>query len=82
MDGMKATLVGIICTIVLAFAGAWVQINNRISVLEVQVQNDRAVFNQNSQKMDEIMNSVNEIKENIVEMRGEMKLKADKKLVN
>jgi hypothetical protein len=78
----KTTLIGIICTIVIAFAGAWVQINSRISVLEVQVQNDRAVFNQNTQKMDEIMNSVNEIKENIVEMRGEMKLKADKKLVN
>ena len=78
----KTTLIGIICTIALAIAGSWVQINSRISVLEVQVQNDRAVFNQNSQKMDEIMNSVNEIKENIVEMRGEMKLKADKKLVN
>jgi hypothetical protein len=78
----KTTLIGIVCTIVIAFAGAWVQINSRISVLEVQVQNDRAVFNQNTQKMDEIMNSVNEIKENIVEMRGEMKLKADKKLVN
>jgi hypothetical protein len=82
MKGMRATLAGVICTIVLAFAGAWVQINNRISVLEVQVQNDRAVFNQNSQKMDEIINSVDEIKENIVEMRGEMKLKADKRLVN
>jgi len=78
----KNTLIGIIATIALALFGSWIQLNSRIAVLEVQVQNDRSVYNQNSLKMDEIKTSVSEIDQNITEMRGEMKLKADKKLIN
>lgn len=82
MKGINTTLISIFCAIALAFAGAWVQINSRISVLEIEVQNDHSAFAKNSEKMDGLIESVNEIKENIVEMRGEMKMKADKKLVN
>lgn len=42
--GMVMTIVS---SAVVVFAGAWVQINSRISVLEVQVENDHEMYMQN-----------------------------------
>ena len=75
-------LIGILVTVGLTFFGGWVQVNNRISVLEVEVKYQHQIYNQNSAKMDGLIQSVNDIKQNLVEMRGDMKLKADKHLVN
>lgn len=35
--GIRNTLLGVLGTVVVAFVGAWVQLNSRISILEVQV---------------------------------------------
>ena len=81
----KGWIIGLISTIVttlIIFIGGWVQVNNRIAVLETKVNYQQQGYNDSSTKLDRIAISVNDIKENLVEMRGEMKLKADKKLVN
>lgn len=37
--GLRNTIVGSIITIMVAFVASWIQVNNRISILEVQVDN-------------------------------------------
>ena len=63
-----------------AFSG-WVQVNSRISVLEVQVQNDKELYQKNSEKadrqMNELMNKVNDIQVKVTELA--IKVQEDKK---
>lgn len=79
--GMRNSLIGVIGSIVIVFFGAWVQINSRISILEVQVQNDRELFLKNSEKadkqMNELMNKVNDIQVKVTELA--VKVQEDKK---
>ena len=69
---------GVLIPIVLIIIGGWIQINSRISMLEVQVRNDHEMFLSQSKKVDEISENVNEIKNQLTEMRGELKLKQDR----
>jgi cell division protein FtsB len=69
---------GVLFTALAIIIGGWVQVNSRISVLEIQVKEDHEMFMAQSKKIDEISNNVNDIKNQITEMRGEMKLKQDK----
>ena len=54
-----------------AFSG-WVQVNSRISVLEVQVQNNKELYQKNSEKADrqmqELMNKVSDIQVKVTEL--------------
>jgi len=80
--GWVVAMASVIVTIILAFVGGWVQINNRISVLEVEVKYQKQNYNQTSTKLDDLIQNVNEIKVNIIQMNDNMRLKADKKLIN
>ena len=51
--GLRNTFLGFVGSIILLFLGAWVQINSRISILEVQVSNDRQILLE-SNKLEEI----------------------------
>ena len=42
--GIRNTLLGVLGTVIIAFVGAWVQLNSRISILEVQVNNDLSLI--------------------------------------
>ena len=79
--GMRNSLIGVIGSIAILFFGAWVQINSRISILEVQVQNDRELFLKNSEKadkqMNDLMNKVNDIQVKVTELA--VKVQEDKK---
>jgi hypothetical protein len=79
---MEATFIGVFATIVVAIIGGWIQINSRISVLEVEVRNDHESYAQNQKKLDELMEKVSDVKETLIAMRGEMNLKADKKIIS
>lgn len=41
---LRNTLIGMTGSAFIAIAGAWVQLNSRISILEVQVNNDHQLF--------------------------------------
>lgn len=56
--GIRNTLLGILGTIIIAFVGAWVQLNSRISILEVQVNNDHLLYNENNQKAQDNMKEI------------------------
>lgn len=55
---LRNTLLSVIVTIVLVFIGAWIQLNSRISVLEVQVKSDHELFQSNIDKSDKDMEDV------------------------
>ena len=77
--GIRNTALTILATIIISFVGAWIQINSRISVLEVQVQNDHGMFIVNQEKaskdMQVLMNKINDIQIKVTQLSD---LKQDK----
>ena len=65
---LRNTLIGIIATTVIAFFAAWVQLNSRISVLEVQVKDDHVLFTSNQTEMNELMDKVNDIQNKVTKL--------------
>ena len=61
----KNTLIGVIGTILVAFIGAWVQLNSRIAVLEVQVRYDRDSYAANRDDLQELIGKVNDIQDKV-----------------
>ena len=77
---LRNTLIMILATVIIAFIGAWIQINSRISILEVQVQNDHQAFSDQQDKSDkamkELMNKVSDIQIKVTQLSD---LKENKK---
>ena len=77
---LRNILITILATVIIAFIGAWIQINSRISILEVQVQNDHQSFSDNQNKSDktmkELMNKINDIQIKVTQLSD---LKENKK---
>ena len=60
--GIRNAMIGVIGSIIVAVAGSWVQLNQRISILEVQVMNDHQLFVGSQEDMKEIKSMLGEIK--------------------
>lgn len=65
---LRNTFVGIVATIAIAVVSAWVQLNTRISVLEVQVDNDHAMFIKSEKRMEELLDKVDIIKDEVTKL--------------
>lgn len=78
-NSIKNTLIGVFLTVAVAFFGAWVQINSRISMLEVQVNDDHVMFQRQTDKyetnMKELMNKVNDIQNKVTELGAKQEVK-------
>lgn len=59
--GIRNAMIGVIGSIIVAVAGSWVQLNQRISILEVQVMNDHQLFIGSQEDMKEIKSMLGEI---------------------
>lgn len=59
--GIRNAMIGVIGSIIVAVAGSWVQLNQRISILEVQVMNDHQLFVGSQEDMKEIKSMLGEI---------------------
>jgi len=78
----RTIIITVLSGLILSMGAGWIQINSRIAVLEVQVKSDHATYVETSNKMDEMSSNINDIKETLVEMQGDMKLKQDRKWTN
>ena len=80
--GIRNTILSILATALIVIAGAWIQINSRISVLEVQVQNDHDLFVTNQQKAEKdmclLIDKINDIQLKVTRLSD---TKADKKYI-
>lgn len=78
-NSIKNTLIGVFLTVAIAFFGAWAQINSRISMLEVQVNDDHVMFQRQTDKyetnMKELMNKVNDIQNKVTELGAKQEVK-------
>ena len=76
---LRNTLLSVIVTIVLVFIGAWIQLNSRISVLEVQVKSDHELFQSNIDKsnkdMEDVKSMLSDIKVTVIHLQD---IKQDK----
>ena len=73
---LRNILITTLATVIIAFIGAWIQINSRISILEVQVNDDHSLFSANQDKsekdMKELMDKVNDIQIKVTQL-GDLK---------
>ena len=77
--GLRNTLISILGVVLVGFVGAWIQLNSRISVVEIQVQNDHDMFivnqDKDSKDMAVLMQKINDIQIKVTQLGD---LKADK----
>ena len=80
MLNFSKILVSVVSAIIVAAIMGWIQLNARISVLEVQVRNDRELYQRNAEKSDkqmpELTNKINDIQMKVTELS--VKVQEDK----
>lgn len=72
----RNTMVGIMATVIMALFAAWINLNKRIDVLEIQVQNDHQLLVQWNEDMEEMRSNVSDIRARIIQLQD---LKEDRK---
>ena len=82
----KENIIGWVLTIVISIAGAWYTIDARvysvekkIELLQMQIDNCNKVLDKQQEDMEVVKDLFNRIDKNIVEIRGILNTKADKK---
>jgi len=81
-ENLYGSLVPFIITILIAFCGNYIITTNKLSSTDTKVEIYQENIKELSDKMDKINTSVNSLRDRIIEMNGEMKMKSDKKLVD
>ena len=75
-NSTRNTMVGVMATIVMALFAAWINLNKRIDVLEIQVQNDHQLLVRWNEDMEEMGSNINDIRSRIIQLQD---LKEDRK---
>ena len=79
-NGIRAIIITVLSAVVIGMGTGWIQINSRISVVEVQVQRDHDMFVANQRKstedMEILIDKLNDIQIKVTQLGD---LKADKK---
>ena len=69
-------MLGVMVTVVMALFAAWINLNKRIDVLEIQVQNDHQLLVRWNEDMEEMGSNINDIRSRIIQLQD---LKEDRK---
>ena len=82
----KENIIGWVLTVIISIAGAWYTIDARvysvekkIELLQMQIDNCNKVLDKQQEDMEVVKDLFNRIDRNIVEIRGILDTKADKK---
>ena len=82
----KENIIGWVLTVIISIAGAWYTIDARvysvekkIKLLQMQIDNCNKVLDKQQEDMEVVKDLFNRIDKNIVEIRGIINTKADKK---
>lgn len=73
-NGLRNTIVGALITIVVTFVGAWIQVNNRIAVLEVQMDTYVQMQQKNEADMDKMLDKLNDIQSKVTKLNTEFEM--------
>jgi prefoldin subunit 5 len=77
-NGLRNTLIGGLITVVLTFVGAWIQVNNRISVLEVQMDTYVKAQQKTDADMDKVMDKLTDIQNKVTRLNTEFEIEHGK----
>ena len=82
----KENIIGWVLTVIISIAGAWYTIDARvysvekkIELLQMQIDNCSKVLDKQQEDMEVVKDLFNRIDRNIIEIRGILNTKADKK---
>lgn len=82
----KENIIGWVLTVIISVAGAWYTIDARvysvekkIELLQMQIDNCNKVLDKQQEDMEVVKDLFNRIDKNIIEIRGILDTKADKK---
>ena len=82
----KENIIGWVLTVIISVAGAWYTIDARvysvekkIELLQLQIDNCNKVLDKQQEDMEVVKDLFNRIDRNIIEIRGILNTKADKK---
>ena len=82
----KENIIGWVLTVIISIAGAWYTIDARvysvekkIELLQMQIDNCNKVLDKQQEDMEVVKGLFNRIDKNIIEIRGILNTKADKK---
>ena len=82
----KENIIGWVLTVIISIAGAWYTIDARvysvekkIELLQLQIDNCNKVLDKQQEDMEVVKDLCNRIDRNIIEIRGILNTKADKK---
>ena len=82
----KENIIGWVLTVIISIAGAWYTIDARvysvekkIELLQLQIDNCNKVLDKQQEDMEVVKDLFNRIDKNLVEIRGILNTKADKK---
>ena len=82
----KENIIGWVLTVIISIAGAWYTIDARvysvekkIELLQLQIDNCSKVLDKQQEDMEVVKDLFNRIDRNIIEIRGILNTKADKK---
>ena len=82
----KENIIGWVLTVIISIAGAWYTIDARvysvekkIELLQMQIDNCSKVLDKQQEDMEVVKDLFNRIDKNIIEIRGILDTKADKK---
>jgi len=73
-SGLRNTIVGALITIVITFVGAWIQVNNRIAVLEVQMDTYVKAQQKNDADMDKMLDKLSDIQSKVTKLNTEFEM--------
>lgn len=73
-NGLRNTIVGGLITVTMAFIGAWIQVNNRIAVLEVQMDAYSKVQQKSETDLDKIMEKISDIQVKVTRLNTEFEI--------
>lgn len=71
---LRNTFIGAFFTVAITFVGAWIQINNRIAVLEVQVDNYVKTQAKNDADMDKMMDKITDIQNKVTKLDAQFQV--------
>lgn len=73
-SGLRNTIVGALITIVITFVGAWIQVNNRIAVLEVQMDTYVKAQQKSEADMDKMLDKLSDIQSKVTRLSTEFEM--------
>ena len=81
-NNFYSSIIPLVITMLIAFGGNYIITTNKVSALDTEVEIYQDNIKELSDEVAKMTVSVNSLRDQIIEMNGELKMKSDKKLIN